>query len=668
MNIKKIFILSFIAISYFLICFSTKTSAVSYCNYGSIDLVLPVTIGVDTVTIDKMYPFELNKNIYDHDELYVYDRNSCLKSLNIPYYDPLRYYSQSTYYYRYNGETTYVSYIGSGAYSYKDYIAPSIYTTQDMFTIELDKEFDFEDVTNFIVSFDETDGSLIEELIYENYSENKHKIGTYSAIYKACDNSNNCSQITIKINVVDKKAPTINGINNIVSYMSHPVSNLDIMNMLTAMDNYDGNITHKIEIYSSNYTTEIPGIYFTSFIVKDSSNNTIEDPFKVTISLQDDINPQIEGPTLFKSKLSSPISISFIMSNMIVYDNTDAEAYKNLYVISDEYTNNIYRIGTYNIFLGAYDMYTNEASPYKIEVVVIDDVIPTIEGKNSYNSYLSSPISITTIKNNLTFHDNYDGNLYNKIEVCEDTYSLNKNNLGIYYVIFSIKDSSNNTSEPFKVEIITHDDIAPILEGVNFYKTTINKKIDELSIKLSLNAHDNIDGDLTQHIVLNENNYSNHFSTPGIYFLTYYVSDYSGNISTFFKVKIIVNENLTFLEKINNSSIYLSTNDCKTKEEILKILNIDTLDFNDINVIEDTYTKNYNIVNDYTMTFEIVNTDYTKESFTIKIQTYDDKDTNTKTVNTPVNKTKKETIFSQIISFFKNMLSSITIFFKNLFS
>ena len=101
---------------------------------------------------------------------------------------------------------------------------------------------------------------------------------------------------------------------------------------------------------------------------------------------------------------------------------------------------------------------------------------------------------------------------------------------------------------------------------------------------------------------------------------------------------------------------------------LLKILNIDTLDFNDINVIEDTYTKNYNIVNDYTMTFEIVNTDYTKESFTIKIQTYDDKDTNTKTVNTPVNKTKKETIFSQIISFFKNMLSSITIFFKNLFS
>ena len=666
MNIKKIFVLLFMFFACLLLPNKVEATNISYCYYSGYSLVLPVTIGVESKSIDRMYPFELNKILYDYDEIFVYDRNTCSQTLNVPSYDPNRYWTQNEYYYKYNEEITYVGYIGGGNYHKRDLTQPSIYTTVDTFVVTVDEEYNFENVAAFVSAYDETDGTIIPELTYENYSENRNKLGEYRAVYTACDNSNNCNSITIKIKVVDDIAPTINGPTNINSYMSKPLSNTDMITTLKAMDNYDGDISYKIDLISTNYNINFPGDYYAYFTVSDSSNNEVKIPYKLAITLIDDIVPTIEGPTLFESKLSSVISIGFITSNMIIYDNIDSEAYKNLYIISDTYTNNIYKIGTYSIIFGVYDKFGNESIPYKVEVNVIDDVIPTIDGKNSYTSYLSAPLTITTIKSNLVAYDNYDGNLYNKIEILDDTYSHNKNNIGIFHIFFPIKDSSNNISEPYKVEIVTYDDIAPNILGETSYKTLVSKKIDILSLKLSLIANDNIDGDISNQIVLNEDTYSTNFANPGNYFLTFYVVDKSGNISPYFKIKIIVNEDFSFLQRLNNSSIYLDTSFLRTQEEIYDILNLNSIDYNSIIVVEDTYTNNYNKIGNYTMTLEVENTDYTKEIVSININTYQNKKEETKEIKND-SKTKKETIFSKIISFINNIFCSIGAFFKNLF-
>jgi hypothetical protein len=157
----------------------------------------------------------------------------------------------------------------------------------------------------------------------------------YTIIFQACDNSNNCSNYTQKIKTSDITPPIIKGESNFVSYMSNPLTTQEIISKLKATDNHDGDITSKIYVCESNYQTNIAKVYYINVCVKDFSENKIKEPYKLTITLIDDIPPTIEGATNFTSYLSSPISLKYILSNILVTDNNDKNAHKNLYTILD---------------------------------------------------------------------------------------------------------------------------------------------------------------------------------------------------------------------------------------------------------------------------------------------------------------------------------------------
>lgn len=668
MKIKKIMFA--ISLFMFFLIFPTKISAVniSYCSYDeNLSLILPVSIGVDIEVIDLHDPFsEVDKQYYNI-ELLVHDEQTCKEGLSIPYIDHKNYLPIYTYYYKYNTEYNYILPIKEGVFSKKDITPPNISSFSPTIIADVDSYLELDLITTHINVFDETDGTLIPEITYDGYSDNFDKIGEYSIIFKACDISNNCSSLLQKIKVIDTTPPVIVGPSQFYSYISNPLTIQEIINNLNAFDNHDGNISNHIYVCETNYQINEPKTYFTNFCIEDSSNNKISSPFKVKIDLIDDVSPTIEGPTLFNSYLSAPLLTKNILSNIIVSDNTDLKASNNLYVIDDAYTKNSKSIGSYKLILGAYDCYGNESLPYIITINVIDDVSPIIEGETLYESYLSSPITIMEIKGSLIVIDNHDGNLFNKLEIYEDTYSNNKDILGIHYIAFVVTDSSNNTSPIHIVQIIVYDDIPPTIEGKNFYNVLNTEKLDVASIKLSLSAKDNIDGDISNLIVLNEDTYSENNFMQGIYFLTFYVIDQSGNISDFFKIKIQVSEDLSFLESINNSTIYLATSTLKNDNEILDILGINVNDYSNISTIENTYSTNYSKQGDYYITFQIQDTAYTKQIIKTNIKTYVNNESNNDTKRS--NETqKKETIFSKLVSFIKSLFNNIFIFFRNLFS
>lgn len=667
MSLKKYFYLIFAFL--FLIMFPSKVDAINlnYCNYSEdVNLVLPVTIGAKISAIDRFYPFDSTKNLYYETTLFVHDEATCNSAISLPNINENDYFITYEYYYLYNDTITYVNYLGDGEFQYKDLTPPTINSITNKIHTNVEKYTELDDISIYITAFDETDGNIIPEIVYDNYSNNYDKIGEYTIVFEACDYSNNCSKYNQKILVEDITPPTIEGINYIKSYMSNPLKLEMISTMIKAFDSYDGDLSSSILIDSFEYNISIPGMYYAYYTVSDLSGNKIITPFKVDIEVIDDIAPIIEGPTQFTSKLSNMISVNNILLNIIVSDNSDEMAYKNLYIIDDSYTVSQYKIGDYKLIIGAYDKYGNESSPYIITITVVDDVAPTIDGKNEFESYLSSPISLFTIKSNLIVQDNHDENLFDKLEILDDNYSNNKDKIGIYNVSFIVKDISGNISNMFIVKITNIDNIIPTIEGTNYYKTLTTEKIDTLSIKLSLSAMDNIDGDLSSEIVLNDDSYSDNFSIPGTYFLTFYVSDSSNNISNLFKVKILVNENLDFLDYINNSFIYFDTLNYKTDSQIIELLGLNTLEYNSISTLENTYANNYNTVGEYIISFQIENTDYTKELIKINIITYTE-ETTQKNTSTSYKKEKKETIFQKIISFIKNIFNKILSFFKNLF-
>ena len=566
MSIKKMLFFTFSL--FFVLLFPSKISAISeiyYCNYeNDLSLVLPVTIGADIKTRNLNYSFSAvtESNV----ELFVYDENSCNSYLNIiPSSNAQGIVVTADFYYKYNNEKKYVDYIGGGTLSIKDIVAPTIISYFELYGTNTERLVELDKISSFIVASDEIDGNIIPEIIYDNYSENYNKIGEYSIIFKACDKSNNCSTFNQKIKVNDNIAPSINGPEYLKTNISNPLTLQEITNQLVALDNHDGDISSQIYIVENNYNNNKVGKYYCIFSIKDSSNNTIKVPFKVTIEVIDDIAPTIEGPTLFISKLSNILSTKTILSNMIVTDNHDSSAYKNLYIIDDTYSTNQKNVGEYTLVIGAYDEFGNESLPYIITIKVIDDILPTIQGERFYESYLSNPIDLFSIKSSLIAMDNFDGNIFNKLEITNDTYSNNKDNIGVYQISFIVIDSSGNISSPHIVEIVVYDDILPLISGINFYNTLDSNKLDIYSIQLSLTATDNIDGDISNNIILDKDTYSDNYQTIGTYFLSFYVTDKSGNISMPFKVKINVNENLSYLQLINNSYIYISTDYLKTE-------------------------------------------------------------------------------------------------------
>jgi len=664
MKIKQ-FIITFFGVIFFFL-FTTKINAASinYCNYNSeLKLMLPVTIGVEVSGINTFYPFDIRYNVNYQDQLFVYDKTTCNSYLDIGNFSSKEYYLSYSYYYSYNDNKTYVDYIGGGTFTHLDKTAPKLYSLLDTLTLNVNEYNELDEIIDFIIANDETDGRIIPEIIYDSYSDNYNILGEYSILFRACDKSNNCSTYNQKIKVIDTTSPTITGPTFIQTLMSNPINLNDVAKKLVAIDNYDGNISNKIFLDSTNYNFSSPNIYYAYFYTEDSSLNF--SLFKIEIEVIDDIPPLIEGPTLFESKLSSSLQLNTILANMIVYDNVDISSVKNIYIINDQFSNNKEKPGTYKIIIGCYDVYGNESIPYKVEVKVIDDIPPSIGGKSLYKSYLSTPLTLLEIKNNLIAFDNIDGNMFNKIEILEDTYSLNKNNIGTFYIIFTITDSSNNLSDPFIVEIESYDDIAPLIKGETSYIVTTIEKLDSISIKLSLSANDNIDGDISNKIILNENTYSNNENIVGTYFLTFYVSDNSGNISPLFKVKIRVNENLTFLQNLNNSYIYLDTNECRSDDYFLETLTIDPTNYNSITTLENSYLLNYDTIGHYKIVYQIEHLDYTIEYLTLNIVTNENKKTITDHKEI---KEKKETIFSQIISFITTILYKIGYFFKELFN
>ena len=665
---KKLMIFIFSLFTSFMISSKIGAIDISYCTYGtSLDLMLPVTIGVDIEAIDLFFPFSELHKLHDNKEYLVYDKYSCETGFQTPYIDEDKYLVAYNYYYKYNGKTFTTFPLNKGVYSNIDVTAPNINSFIDEISVSVSKYLSLDDISKYVNAQDDKDGNIIPEITYDNYSENYNKLGSYSIIFKACDYSNNCSSYQMKINVIDDISPTITGETNFNSYLSSPLSIYDIKSKLKAIDNYDGDISSDIYIKSHNYNKSSPGSYNIFFNVLDKSNNKIANDFKVTINVIDDIAPTIEGPDSYISRLSSIIDSTTIISNLIIEDNIDLNAYKNVYIIDDNYSKNKFKLGTYTLIVGCYDNNGNESSPYHIKINVIDDIAPTIEGETLFNSYISSPLSTTQIIANLIVMDNYDGNIINNLEIYNDTYSNNKTTIGIFEISFIVRDSSSNYSQPHIVQIIVYDDIIPIIEGTNFYRTLTNQKIDSLSLLLSLSASDNIDGDITDKIVLDTDTYTENYNKPGTYFLSFYVIDKSQNMSNIFKIKISVEEEVSFLQLINNSHIYTDINHQKSDQEILNILDVDSSQFLEIKSIENTYYNNYNIPGDYNIKYQFTNFDNTYEYININITTYNLLESPKKETLESKKEQKKETIFSKIISFFKSIFFSVASWFKNLF-
>lgn len=346
-----------------------------------------------------------------------------------------------------------------------------------------------DDINEFIRNFDgdtlyiDFDSTLMYEIndclsetfmlfSYDNnlFKENQILEGTCISDLMSIDGvvgivSPDCEYLTTEyIYTIDKLIPVINGDSAYyITDVDNPVDVSTIQGCLRATDNADGDITNQIVIELDEYSNsnKTIGEYNIVFAVEDSSKNKAT--FTVIVSVQDITPPMISGESDIISYTSKPFDSANYIEELEISDNVNNLNYfeDKITIIEDNYSANKYKLGTYMVVYQTTDEAGNDGY-LNINVTVVDDVKPIISGNNSYNKSVTASLKVSQIMTGLKANDDVDGDLYKKITIKEDNYSNKSQTVGTYTIVFTVKDSSNNISNDFVVNVKVTDDILPI--------------------------------------------------------------------------------------------------------------------------------------------------------------------------------------------------------------
>lgn len=331
-------------------------------------------------------------------------------------------------------------------------------------------------------------------------------------------------------------APVLDGETAFVTTVDDPITESEIRSYLSAIDETDGNITHLITLSSDNYTAnnDTLGTYDLIYSVTDSGGNTAT--LTVNVIVKD-----VLAPTWNTSKQNVTVSytstfdIEAYKSELGALDNYDPSGSVTISIDANTYTASKTIPGTYQVVYSLEDLSSN-SSLAEVNVTVIDDVKPTFSGATTITKPLSTAMTITQIKSQITANDAIDGNLTTSIQVVSDDYTGNGNKYGDYDIQFSVTDNSGNIAyHTITVQVI--DDIAPIFYVRDGYFVAVDQVVsltqqDFIDILVATNQI-TVSGSGTVEIYELLNEYEGNESTPGIYALSFQAVTQSGDESIY---------------------------------------------------------------------------------------------------------------------------------------
>lgn len=313
----------------------------------------------------------------------------------------------------------------------------------------------------------------------------------------------------------------------IITSMNNFISIDSLKSKIKAYDEVDGitEILISKDDYSNNKST--PGIYEITFSSSDKSGNTAY--LSIKIKVIDNIKPTITGPSTLKSYMSKPLSLEEIKNKLIINDNYDQNIENRLVIKEDNYSNNTNKLGTFLISFYVTDLSNNKSDIYTINIEMLDDIPPTISGKNSYTTTYNNKLNIDEIKNSLTLSDNISANI--TIDLSFDNYSLNYFIPGSYEIGYIAKDESNNESEVYIITIKVEDTEKPIFFiSQKFIGINSSSNIPVEEIIETLENDNNIDKSTILYYEVLEDTYSNSKTIPGEYKIKLYYEFTNENI------------------------------------------------------------------------------------------------------------------------------------------
>jgi len=320
-------------------------------------------------------------------------------------YDESNYNSITTYtneFYLTKTGTTYSNKVTSPGnnqnYSYTydagDSFAPVV-SGQLTYTSNIESPVSLDDIKANLKAVDETDGDVELVVVEDNYSSNSTTKGTYTIKFSATDNAGNTASCIVTVIVVDTSAPVISGPTTVTRRLSSDLTVEEIKGLLEVTDNTD---TLELSVDSDNYTSNknVPGTYQVIFSATDSSGN--KSTHTVSVKVIDDVKPVITGPSSHTKNNNVTVNRDYYLSQLEVSDNVDSLDLTNLNIVSDSFSGNADKVGTYQIVVNITDESGNTSDNFTITIKV-DDKIPPVFWANGEFYVIVEPTTVLSTEN-----------------------------------------------------------------------------------------------------------------------------------------------------------------------------------------------------------------------------------------------------------------------------
>ena len=359
-------------------------------------------------------------------------------------------------------------------------------------------------------AIDNVDGDITGEIvIVENV--NTSVIGNYQITYNVVDSSgNNAVEVIRTVRVVDTEIPVITLNGNEVEEISHGEAYHELGAI--AIDNVDGDLTGEI-VVKGNVNTSIIGNYQITYNVEDNAGNKAVEVTR-TVRVVDTEIPVI---TLNGNEVEE-ISHGEVYHELgaTAIDNVDGDITGEIVIVENVNTS---VIGNYQITYNVVDSSGNNAVEVTRTVRVVDTEIPVITLNGNEVEEISHGEAYHEL--GATAIDNVDGDITGEIVIVEN---VNTSVIGNYQITYNVVDSSGNNAVEVIRTVRVVDTEIPVI-------TLNGNEVEEISHgeayhELGATAIDNVDGDLTEEIVVKGNVNT---SVIGNYQITYNVVDSSGN-------------------------------------------------------------------------------------------------------------------------------------------
>lgn len=347
---------------------------------------------------------------------------------------------------------------------YEDYIQGTIIDTsapyfQNANTIisYYDSPITTAEIQSALQAYDDIDGDVSANitLVTDNYTINNDVIGTYNIIFEVTDSSNNTSQISIDVEVVDVLKPVFTELETIQAVYPNVYTPQDILNLLSASDNYDGDISADIVMVSDGYTTNsnIVGTYQMEFEVSDSSGNTQN--YVQEIQVVDNEGPIISGITTISIGYDTTISSNVVANNLSCNDNYDLAETLILVLESDNYTENSSVIGNYEMSFSVTDSSGNKTTQIVI-ISVVDQMGPVVYFNSAIiQTYNDTVMALPDFVLLLKTTNEIDRTKDYYVTIKYDSYTKNAKNPGTYHLTLNLTDNiGEEITKDFEIRVI----------------------------------------------------------------------------------------------------------------------------------------------------------------------------------------------------------------------